>query len=457
MAYSISVIDNGINQAAVENKIKTDGVLNSLCLKKLIKNKEAWAGEIPLLNLFKRLLDEKDNEDELLWKVYAFTHPEYFKIAFNEEMLRTEFIVFDWDYGVTTDQEEYLLNILESTYSLVFIFSGADKKNEILAILDGPDFKKFGNRCFFLDKNNDMGENSDSPSDLIKTAKAEREKNFSFRFGTELRRRSLEALDKILLELGKVHIDETVNYFKLNEDKDRDLIDFISERFRNYLIESPFSELPQDNKNAPAPNEEIAKKLWAYRLYFYNHDSSKDKYVRKGDIVEKDGEIFIVITPDCDLQRHWHKNFGYINLLPIYDIVENSVDIKKKTQTRKDKKVHANLKVSSFSTPMEPFGKGGPLALPFLKYKGEVRNFITFPKEMTCRKVDIKEDSVNKDTSLVYGANFDYERIATISEPFLTPFIQNVLNALAGFGTPDYTDTVKGIIADDLKRIFDGK
>lgn len=278
MAYSICIIDDGINQAALENDIENNGVLNSLCLEKLIKEKEAWGDEVSLFNLFRMLLDEKEDDDSPQWKVYGFAHPALFVRAFEEDLFRTEFIVFDWDYDIQVNHKDVLKQIFESTYSVVGIFSGADKQDEIEDILGQDEFAIFKNRWFYLDKNNEIAEGTDGPSKLIIQAKKFREESFSFRFGTELRSRSLEALDKVLVELGKVNIDETVNYFEFSEDKNRDLIDFIAERFRNSLVESPFEELPEGNQSGSKTNDdenEIVRNLWSQRLYYYNHDSNK--------------------------------------------------------------------------------------------------------------------------------------------------------------------------------------
>lgn len=43
------------------------------------------------------------------------------------------------------------------------------------------------------------------------------------------------------------------------------------------------------------------------------------------------------------------------------------------------------------------------------------------------------------------------ERVCTISEPFLTPVMQHVLNTIGGNGVPDYPEHMKEI----LKKILD--
>jgi hypothetical protein len=42
-------------------------------------------------------------------------------------------------------------------------------------------------------------------------------------------------------------------------------------------------------------------------------------------------------------------------------------------------------------------------------------------------------------------------RVCTISEPFLTPVIQHILNTMGGIGVPDYNEPMKNI----LKKILD--
>jgi hypothetical protein len=201
---------------------------------------------------------------------------------------------------------------------------------------------------------------------------------------------------------------------------------------------------------------EIARQLWSHRLYFY-HDES-DKIVRKGDIIKKNNEFFVIVTADCDLARFWHKNYGYVNLLPIYEIGNNNeYIIKQATITRNKSNIKNNLKINSFSDEIKSLP--GTLILPFLKVGDNFKDFVLFPKELLNKKIEIQEKGnpipPKKERNLKYDKGFDFNKVATVSEPFLTPLIQHIFNAIAGYGTPDYSSAVSDLISKNFEKIFE--
>jgi hypothetical protein len=73
------------------------------------------------------------------------------------------------------------------------------------------------------------------------------------------------------------------------------------------------------------------------------------------------------------------------------------------------------------------------------------------------KEVELKEygnPNPKKERSLKYDEGFEFERIATISEPFLTPLIQHIFGTISGYGTPDYSKVVPGLISENFKKIF---
>lgn len=468
--YSICIVDDKIPAAG---KMDDTVRLNSNNLKYLKDKVSDWA-DSQVREFVERLLNIQG------WTLSGFTDPNFLINCIDEELYRPDIVIFDWEYSSTPvgsdGVEQSLMEILQQSFSIVFIFTGADKLDEINAILKKPNFDKFKNRLKVKDKTD-----KDSTRSLYDEIEKMRKQNFSFKFGVELRKKSLEAVDKILIELGKVELAQAVNYFKLDGDTGKDIIDFIGERFKNHLTTTQFKELHEEVKNLDErdshleesaeegkddgkPDLEIAKKLWSYRLYFYH--SENDTLVRKGDIIEMDNRMFIVVTADCHLTYFWHKNYGYLNLLPIHEIKKGDEYIMKlATLTREEKKVkekivfnEKNKFVTSFSNEIK--GLPDVLILPFLKYGDKFKDFALFPKELTNTKIEIKEGDNQKSEKekgkmgLKYDKNFEFTRIATISEPFLTPLIQHIFNSIAGYGTPDYPDNVGKLITENFRKIF---
>jgi len=443
--YSICIVDDKIPAHAVN---MNDGIrLNSNNLEYLKNNVTDW-DDVYVKEFVKNLLNKSD------WSLSGFTYPTILINCLEEELYRPDIVIFDWEYPGTpfgSDLvEESLLTILQYSFSIVFIFTGVDKQDEIRELLEHSPLAEYANRVNIKSK---LDENSTQV--LYEDIEKIRKQSFSFKFGAEMRKKSLEALEKILIELGKVTLEETVDYFKLSGDTSKDLIDFIGERFKNHLSTSQFKALPEEAKGVTNPDTEIARQLWSHRLYFYHNES--DKIVRKGDIIEKDNEFFVVVTADCDLARFWHKNYGYINLLPIYEVQnDNEYIIRQATMTRKKSKVKSDLKVNSFSDDIGNLP--GVLLLPFLKFDDDFKDFVLFPKELMNKKIEIQKDSnpiPQKDRSLKYNEGFEFNKVATISEPFLTPLIQHIFSTISGYGTPDYPATVADLISKNFGKIFE--
>ena len=441
-------------------------------------------------------MDETDENGYKVWKVSAFSHPKIFLKNFESDLFRSDIIVFDWDFAIPINQEDILLNILNNSYSFIYIYSGADKEDQIMEIIEDEKFKRFRDRLEYIDKLNDLGKKSGSPSDLIVKVENLYKENFSFKFGNCLRSTTINALDKVLVRLGELHIEKTLKFLGANnrEQIDVDLKDMIGEKIKNNLInDSQLSDLLRDNdvkkdasdqlielvsekiKNDVVSSileydqtnsddcsednfREIAEELWSYRLYH----NPNDNLVRKGDIVaERNGNekssLYLVITPDCDLHFFWNKNLGYINLIRLYSLNAKKDHIKGRALlTRKNSSIKNISKISSLSNPVGSIG-GSALYFPFLKINGCFKNYIAYPKEITSISIDMPEDLlkiekvIDRIKPLSYIHWDKYRRITTISEPFLTPVIMHIINSISGYGSPDYPTFLQKKLADELK------
>ena len=494
MNYSVCVIDDGVIAPANKNGIDDRGPLNSALLKKLLQNKADWNAEIPLYNFFKGLIAVSD-DGKPVWIVTAFSNPNFYLNCFDRELFRCDVLVFDWDYPGGLDYEAVLGEIFTTSHCIVYIFSGADKVDEINAFLADTKFLKYKSRAFVYDKEVSLGEKSETPAAMVDALNKLREGNFAFRFGGALRTAANRSLDRILIRLGEVHINETLRCLTSGEpdEVEADLKQMMGEKVENHLKEDGDldlflrqHDLDQNVKEslidliakkvgndmqslsldvAPTPAEEatasgLADELWSYRLYHQPNDD----IVRKGDIVHTADDpsvLYLVVTPDCDLNRFWHKYLGYVNTVKIYSIIDKKEKLKEIGLLTRKREDIRNIKVKSCSNSIDAIG-GSSLCVPFLPISGVFRDYLLFPKEL-CSELVIMPDDVkaNQDRKkrgearLTYSRWPEHKRVCTISEPFLTPVVDHILAAVAGYGTPDYPGVVQKTLATKLKGVFE--
>lgn len=467
MRYSVCIIDNDLpagGALAVESGINDTQLLNSSNLQLLV-NKATWTDNV-VKTLTTSLLTETNADGHTpKWDVSGFTNPAFYINNINEGLFRSDIVIFDWDYpgapaGAGADSASLLMEILTRTFSLIFIFSGADKKDEILAVLERPDFLEFKGRIEYLDKAVD---GVDQTTALLAKAEQMYGANFSFKFAGGLRKQSIRVMDKILSDLGRATVSDVKNYLAIEEaGAKRELVDFIAERFRAGLVAADFPEL--DTGPAAAgqpPDQALVKKMWGYRLYLPN-DNTIDpatELVRRGDVIKHSGKFFLVVSADCDLRRFYHKNFGSINLLPLHRLHNDNVELRDMLTFC----VAPNeLKQGDFKHLTEKIGKlsEGPFVLPFLHVGDKYENFVAMPKEFTGRQIAIHADvsslakEKRKHAQLKYGWWDGADKICSVSEPFLSAVIQHTFGVIGGFGVPNYPNPVMKTIFQEILTEF---
>ncbi len=503
MRYSVCIIDNDIPAAgsqAQTSGIKDSELLNASNLQ-LLLSQETWTDEV-IKNLTKTLLDQKDTDGiSSKWEVYGFTNPSFYINSIDNGFFRSDLVVFDWEYpgaaaGSGTDSESILKEIMDRTFSLVFIFSKADKKTEIDAILAKPEFQEYKERLSYLDKT--VG-GVDQTNTLLQKAEEMYANNFSFRFASELRKKSVQIMDKILSELGRATLSDVKNYLKLEEGSEkRDMVDFIAERFRAGLVTAKIPDLepeeigrtnpaiqPPDNSeeigvlqgeiserkekiktltgtsSTQNHDPELIKKIWAYRLYLPIDGTINpgDELVRRGDIVKWSDKHFLVVSADCDLKRFWHKNFGSISLLPLHPLNNSNSELREVLTFCVSP---GDLKQSNFKHLTDNIGKlsEGPFILPFLKTGNTYGNFVVMPKEFTGRQINIHTEVTalskdkRKNAQLKYSWWEGAEKICSVSEPFLAAVIQHTFAVIGGYGVPDYPNPAMKNIFENILNDF---
>jgi hypothetical protein len=465
MRYSVCIIDDKIPASGIEG-IRDSDLLNASNLQLLLQQEALWTDHV-IKNLVKTLLEQKDTDNVTSkWDVYGFTNPSFYINTLNDGLFRSDLIVFDWEYpgtgsGSGTDSERILKEILENTFCLIFIFSGADREAEIRTVLAKPEFQEYKERLHYLDK---TVSGADQTNVLLTKAEEMYGNNFSFTFAAELRKKSVQVMDKILSELGRATLSDVRNYLKLEETgTKRDLVDFIAERFRAGLVASDIPEIASSGVTSGA-DKELVKKIWSYRLYLPIDATMNagDELVRRGDVVKCSGQYFLVVTADCDLKRFWHKNFGSINLLPLHRLHDSNAELREMLTFCISP---GDLKQGEFRHLTDKLGKlsEGPFILPFVKIDGNYESFVVMPKEFTATKIGLhaevsdRSKGERKTLYLKYTWWSGTEKICSVSEPFLTSIIQHILNVIGGYGVPDYPHpTMKSIfenILDDFITI----
>jgi hypothetical protein len=411
-----------------------DENLLSLCLS--LFNDDEW-DDVDLRNFVSEIkTDDTFTISGFKSHTFFFNHKE-------EILFSPDIIVFDWDTGDGTDSSDNLLKLLNSTYCLVAVFTGADTEDEVTSELAKEIFKEFQHRLFLVKKN------ENNSVQQLKDSIESKKKHFSFQYGNELKLKTERALSEVLSSIGKLSYEELISLFGIHikqDDKSRlyelDFIEIILDRMKAVLISSGYDniiDVPHTNIN----DEQTVRKIWYFRLY----QKPNDFFVRKGDIIElQDSDLkYLVLSSDCHLDKFWQKNLGHITLIPIYRL-NNSVIINKIKNYNKE-----NVKQFSISSLINPRGLENITILPGVFFNNEENSYIDgilCPKEILSIEIPIPAGSEPKqhlkyDNSRIIGN----ERIQLV-EPFLSPLIHFILKTITDVGVPDFGHELQ----DDLKK-----
>ncbi len=252
----------------------------------------------------------------------------------------------------------------------------------------------------------------------------------------------------------KYHTILNLNGIKIPKSKNKSSIEslrqIVRKKFEKQLA-TQRTKVKKPNSSHLIDND-ILEKLWSYRLY--NRYNQMDTNVRKGDIVTKDDRFYFVINSDCNLLKFWRKNFGYLNIIPLHLIDEKNEELKGILNLTKDGK-KINYNPSSISNHMNEMPDGA-FCLPFVRFNDEYKSFILFSSTITNIKIEAPEIEKKQLASeaITYSFLKEYTRICSLSEPFLTPLVMNLLNSLAGNGSPDYSNPTKKLLDSKIKNIF---
>ena len=499
MSHNLCIIDDAFMQPAIACNIEQYTSYSGAGLDILLKREE-WADDIVVRDLCKLVLDDVDQEKQTKrWELRAFSNPEFFIDAFNDEQYRSDIIIFDWEYSTgDVDQVGYLKRILQNSHAFIFIYSRQNSSS----IKDTIDEALLGylERVKIIEKHA-----AKSYEELLNVVLEKQESNFAFKFGNELRNITLKSINDVLCELSNMNFESVVKcLISQHEDDDIDVVDselkqIVGAKVKDMLKESPelqslleskgistdaineFLELAAENiKNnisfadsfwpgartpehpgTPLPFD----KLWSYRLYYIPR--KEDKMVRTGDIIKDqsgNSNLYFVLNGDCNLQRFWKDCGGQLVLVELVNIATNKETIK--DYASKIATINSDFKgnfktISSLTNgeKLKPIG-GAPILLPYIPQNDSYNDFLLFPLRVS--SFSIPEPSENDaplapkklaNTPLSYETT-QYERVCSVSEPFVGPLKWAILSQLYGWGSPDYPVELQQVLASKVKGIF---
>jgi hypothetical protein len=434
MKHTICFIDDKIPVSQYNTYFNDTGIINESVLGFLLKNKDTVWEDLVVKKMCEELLEESKK-----WSISAFTAPDFYNNYIQETVYAPEVIIYDWDYNAvqcSNESEDCLLEILRTSYTIVFIFSEEDNISEINGIMQKDEFKKFQDRLSVINKSE---ENS---IDLIfKNLEEKENSNFAFRYGHKIIYNSNKAVNKILSDISQLSIERfSASIGKLNAGRyvvtNEDFIDVIIPRYRKLLSCIDENDL-SIAKTEDSDIHEI-KKVWSYRLY----DETDSNTVSMGDIIKKEkGGYFLVVSSDCHLNRFWKKNGGYISVIPL-----NRIDSKIGKEVRnfmiEGRQIFSSINSSQITMTVLP-------AVPVSTK--ELRDFLVLPKSIISINVS-KPESSNKNNPLTYDSFIGYNRIASIMDPFKFPLIHFIMDNITGYGSPDFPNDLKNYLSYRINK-----
>lgn len=438
--FSICLLDDKIPLSL------DSGLIDHRELSVLASDDIKWK-DAELLSLVKQLDEKKDN-----YILSGFLHCNHFLNYIDEVIYSPDIIIFDWDYD-GQDPTDSLLKILECQYSIVLIFSANDKEPEINNVLANDKFVPYENR---LDKI--MKGDTDSVTKLQKKID-DALAGFSFKYGNELKQKTLKGLNLILSSLGQLSFDDFIRFFgeRVNQNgavthklSSYKFTEIIADKLKARLIDIGIEEDPSPVPDADGTmemSEDLMREIWGFRMYYNSNDSK----VRMGDIIEIEGQKVLIVSSNCDLDKFWQKNMGYLMLTPLLRM--DNANFKDDLNIYNGKNINS-FSISSLSNPrnIESFTILPGLEVEEIDGVKKYWDYIVNTKATYARFIKKPDTVIDVKTALRYeyieGVGESFRSRKRIADPFLAPLIQFVINNLTEFGSPDFP--IK--LSEDLKK-----
>lgn len=429
MKHTVCFIDDKIPVAQYSEYFNDTDIISSSVIKYLLKQKATNWEDVVVRNMCEKLLNEPEN-----WSVSAFTSPVFYNNYIKDTIYAPEIVIYDWDYNYAgNESEKYLQEILKTSYTMIFIFSGSDQINEINEIVSKEDFKKFGDRLSVVDKNE-----NNSIDSIISQIEQKEQDNFSFAYGFEIIHNSNKTINGILSDISTLSIEDFVaSIGTINGDKyvstNENFIDAIVPRYKNILRNYSLKDI--SIKKTDNPNLERIRKVWSYRLY----DNNKTNKVKMGDIIkDSNDKLFFVVSSDCHLHKFPKVNFGFLTLIPMYQC-----------DTDEAKRIMKINKADPAMSSLTSNKQSSMTILPCVPINNALIDYVIIPKSIV--SYEIKNLSGAKD--LLYENLDGYEKVTSVIDPFKSPLIQYVMDNITGYGCPDYPDILRNDLIQRIKNM----
>jgi len=450
--YSICILDDKLPVNQLNGWFEDNNLLSHNNFKLLMElvNEKDWE-EKQLFQLISSLYSKSDT-----FELFGFVSHSFFLNYIDDNIFSPDIVIFDWDVG-EIDPKQNLLNILQKKYCLIAVYTGADTLEEIRQTIEDNEFDNYRDRLFLKIKGE---ENS------VKTLEDEIDKRkniFSFNLNKTLKQNTIQGIDKILINIGKLSFNQFVSLFGENKEGQKELaqIDFIDIFLEKLKYE--LTSIGLDDVELKTPNENIddinkIRELWHYRMYH----KTGDNIIRKGDVIKKENELFLVIASDCHLKEFWKKSLGYLTVIPLHKISADNDKLKNILS-------YDDFQIDSYklSSLVNPRGIDFLTVLPALiNDDNDFLDYALNPREINSifidlvinyndetdpqRKKDIKKNAISQPLKTSDG---DFKYIISLSEPFLSGLFQFVSENFSGFGLPDFSDDLVKSIREKLKEL----
>lgn len=433
---------------------------------------ENWPDD-PVKTLCTQLVREAKN-------VTAFTQPVAAIKYLSLGILVPDVIIYDLVYRnlpTNTDSKEYLTKLLGQCVSVVQVYTQEPVEEAILHL---GSLLEFSSR---LGSPQNKGQvDVGSLAQIINTSL---KKSLSVQLATKIRRSSLGAIEDVLVRIDTLPLNVAVRLLagETETPEELDLVELLSVKVseglaqRNELAqavrqyatdkgvpEERINEIVQETiallvanvrqhicyneelfniiksaweaarqgseKEGDETTQRIVREFFAFRLYA----QPKDDLVRTGDLIalpentaQDPPDLYLVITPPCDLARFWKKTRGRITLARLCPATRGVARAKSCGNSK--------FKAGSSITAQHP------MVLPSvpLSQNGHV-DYVLFPHEIQFLEFE-NSSATEFQRPLTYTeSNGKITKCCHVSEPFLAGILAELSSVLFRPGIPDYPD-----------------
>jgi hypothetical protein len=217
------------------------------------------------------------------------------------------------------------------------------------------------------------------------------------------------------------------------------------------------SSRPERSGGTPddAKSTRVVREFFQFRAY--TTPPSTDFLVTTGDIVLISGKegtedyraslpnLYLVITPPCDLAHFWKKTKGILTLVRMAPIDERGTEEVWK---------HAKKSFGIDSFPSSITARD-PMLMPSVRLKdNRCSDYALFARDMLVEDLPLGDKNTKSDRRLSYKDVGDrFVRQCRVSQPFLGGILDEIRNVLFRSGIPDFPSQEKARMTQQFKDL----